>query len=45
MTAPAQGLMLWTVEYGPGPRLPKTDTDQSKKEERSKKEESEDDEA
>jgi tRNA pseudouridine38-40 synthase len=44
MTAPAQGLMLWTVQYGPGPRLPKTDTDQSKKEER-KKEESEDDEA
>ncbi|MGH9383277.1 MAG: tRNA pseudouridine(38-40) synthase TruA [Vicinamibacterales bacterium] len=37
MTAPAQGLMLWTVEYGPGPRLPK-----EKKEERRKKKETED---
>jgi tRNA pseudouridine38-40 synthase len=36
MTAPAQGLMLWAVEYGQGPRL--------KKEERSMKKESEEDE-
>jgi tRNA pseudouridine38-40 synthase len=38
MTAPAQGLMLWNVEYGPGPRLPK-------KQETGKPTESEDEEA
>lgn len=37
MTAPAQGLMLWAVEYGTGPRL-------MKKEERRKKQEGEDEE-
>jgi tRNA pseudouridine38-40 synthase len=52
MTAPAQGLMLWSVEYGPGPRLPKRDPSSKKQETRDKRDsetrdemESEDEEA